>query len=340
MEEITLYSPLDMHLHLREGEMLKNIIDFTTSQFSGAVIMPNLSIPITTTRLAMQYKKEILSNSKDKNFTPFITLYLTDALNEEELRTAKNNGIKILKLYPKGATTNSQNGLGEILTPRTLKIFEMAQELGFMLSIHGETNGFCMEREYEFKQIFASIAKDFPKLKIIIEHMSDHRSIELLESYENIYATLTFHHITMTLDDILGAGLKPHHFCKPILKTPKDKEMLLKLALEAHPKVSFGSDSAPHLEKNKLKDNASAGIFSSPAILCALCELFEKYGKLQNLQAFVSDNARINYGISNLPKKEIKLYKKHSSIPSQIKLIQNNIVPLNGGRLLEWTQAL
>ncbi|PAF45139.1 dihydroorotase [Helicobacter sp. 11S02596-1] len=339
MEEITLLNPLDMHLHLREGEMLKNIIDFTTSQFSGAVVMPNLSTPITTTQLAMEYKEEIQSSAKDKDFMPLIAIYITDALNEEELKTAKNNGIKILKLYPKGATTNSDNGLAEILTPQTLKIFEIAQDLGFMLSIHGETGGFSMEREYEFGPIFAAIAKDFPKLKIIIEHMSDHRSIALLEDYENIYATLTLHHITMTLDDVLGAGLKPHHFCKPILKTPKDRDMLLALALNAHPKVSFGSDSAPHLEKNKLKDNGAAGIFSAPNMLAMLCELFEKHDKLHNLQAFISDNAKTNYNISKLPKKAVKLHKKHTAIPSQIRLIQNNIIPLNGGRLLQWSQA-
>ncbi|PAF46849.1 dihydroorotase [Helicobacter sp. 12S02634-8] len=336
MESITLHNPLDMHLHLREGEMLKNTIDFTTSFFSGAVIMPNLSTPIITTYLALQYRDEILQSSKDKSFLPLITLYLTDSLEEEELKNAKSNGIRILKLYPKGATTNSQNGLDTILTPHTLKIFEIAQELGFILSIHGESNGFCMEREYEFKTIFAQIAQSFPKLKIIIEHMSDHRSIELLERYENIYATLTLHHITMTLDDVIGGGLRPHHFCKPILKTPKDRDMLLKLALNAHPKVCFGSDSAPHLEKNKLKDNGAAGVFSAPMVLPALCELFEKYDKLHNLQAFISNNAQTNYNITHLGKKSITLYKKHSSIPSQIKLIQNNIIPLNGGQMLGW----
>ncbi|PAF43748.1 dihydroorotase [Helicobacter sp. 11S03491-1] len=337
MQEITLHNPLDMHLHLREGEMLKNIIDFTTSQFCGAVVMPNLTTPITTTKLALQYKQEILQNSKDKNFMPFIALYITDTLDEEELVLARNNGLKILKLYPKGATTNSQNGLDEILTPRTLKIFEIAQKLGFILSIHGESNGFCLDREYEFGKIFAKIAQTFPKLKIIIEHMSDYRSIDLLETYENIYATLTLHHITMTLDDILGAGLRPHHFCKPILKTPKDRDMLLNLALQAHPKVSFGSDSAPHLEKNKLKDNAPGGIFSAPMILCALADLFEKHGKLENLQAFVSDNAKQIYNITNLKSKEIKLQRKHAWIPTQIKLIQNNLIPLNNGTMVEWS---
>ncbi|MDO7252606.1 dihydroorotase [Helicobacter cappadocius] len=340
MEEIVLKDPLDMHLHLREGEMLKNIIEYTTSQFAGAVVMPNLTTPITTTELALQYGEEITSNSKHKTFKPFLTLYITDSINEEELKYAKNKGIKILKIYPKGATTNSENGLNEILTPHMLKICDIAENMGFILSIHGETNGFSMDREYQFGKIFAKLAQDFPKLKIVIEHMSDHRSIELLETYPNIYATLTLHHITMTLDDMLGGALNAHRFCKPILKTPKDRDMLLNLALNAHPKVSFGSDSAPHLEKNKLKDSAAAGIFSSPMILCALATLFEKHNKLENLQAFISNNAKKIYNINDLQPKEIRLCKKHSWVPTQIKLIQNNIIPFNAGALLEWTQVI
>ncbi|PAF54080.1 dihydroorotase [Helicobacter sp. 13S00482-2] len=340
MKEIVLKDPLDMHLHLREGEMLKNIIEYTTSQFAGAVVMPNLNIPITTTELALQYREEIASGSKYKRFKPFLTLYITESMNEEELKHARSKGVKILKLYPKGATTNSQDGLNEIFTPHMLKICQIAQDMGFILSIHGETNGFSLDREYEFGKIFAKLAQDFPKLKIIIEHMSDHRSIELLETYPNIYATLTLHHITMTLDDMLGGGLKAHRFCKPILKTPKDRDMLLDLAINAHPKVSFGSDSAPHLEKNKLKDNASAGIFSAPMILCALATLFEKHNKLENLQAFISDNAKKIYNINDLDPKEVRLQKKHCWVPSQIKLIQNNIIPFNAGSLLEWTQII
>lgn len=340
MKEIILKDPLDMHLHLREGEMLKNIIEYTTSQFAGAVVMPNLMTPITTTELAIEYASEIASACKYKRFKPFLTIYITESLSEKELREAKNNGIKILKLYPKGATTNSQDGLNEIFTPHMLEICRVAQDLGFILSIHGETNGFSMDREYEFGRIFAELAEKFPNLKIIIEHMSDHRSIALLEKYPNIYATLTLHHITMTLDDLLGGGLNPHHFCKPILKTAKDRDMLLDLALNAHPKVSFGSDSAAHLEKNKLKDKGAAGIFSSPMILCALATLFEKHQKLENLQAFISDNAKKIYNITNIEPKEVKLCKKHSWVPAQVKLIQNNIIPFNASQLLEWTQVI
>lgn len=338
MQEITLYNPLDMHLHLREGEMLKNIIDFSVSQFIAAVVMPNLSTPVTTAKLALEYQAEILKNTQDRLFFPLVALYLTESLDQEEFKKCTNNGFKIFKLYPRGVTTNSYSGLDEIFTPSTLEIFEMMEDKGIILCVHGETNGFCLDREYEFGKILVKIAQKFPRLKIILEHMSDHRSIRLLEEYKNIYATLTLHHITMTLDDLLGRGLKPHYFCKPILKTPQDRDALLELALQAHSKVSFGSDSAPHLEKNKLKDNGAAGIFSTPSILCALADLFDKHGCLDNLQAFVSDNAIKNYNLCFKQTKKITLQKKHSWVPAKIRFIQNDIVPFGANQILEWKQ--
>lgn len=338
MKEITLTDPLDMHLHLREGEMLKNVLDFSASQFRAALVMPNLSTPITNISLAKDYEKEILECLKDSLFTPIMTLYISDLLSQRDLQEARESGLKVLKLYPKGATTNSQSGLNEILSSHTLKLFEIAQDLDFILSIHGESGGFSMDREYEFGKVFESLAKKFPKLKIIIEHMSDHRSIRLLKDYENIYATLTLHHITMDLDDVLGKGLNPHHFCKPILKTPKDKEELLDLALNANSKVSFGSDSAPHLEKNKLKESGAAGIFSAPNLLSSLVELFEKYNCLENLQKFVSDNAKNNYDLKFPTEKKITFIKKPSLIPIQIDFNQNSIIPLRAGETIEWSQ--
>ena len=164
--------------------------------------------------------------------------------------------------------------------------------------------------------------------------MSDRRSVELLEKHENIFGTLTLHHITMTLDDLLGAGLNPHNFCKPILKSPKDRDALLSLALSAHPKVSFGSDSAPHPKLDKLKDSANAGIFSSPILLPALVELFCKHKKIENLQKFISENAIKNYQL-NPPKKVVELEKKEWSVPGEI----DGIIPMWSGRKISWKIA-
>lgn len=333
--QITLKNPLDMHLHLREGDVLDAVFPFSLSSFAGGVVMPNLSTPITTTELALAYQARLQSLSK--GFEAKVALYITPNLNKEELLLAKKEGLKILKLYPKGATTNSQNGISEILDKKTLEIFSLAEELDFILSIHAESAGYSLEREFEFLSIIQEIATNFPKLKIIIEHLSDHRSIAILEKYPNLFATLTLHHITLTLDDVLGGGFNPHLFCKPILKSPKDREALLNLALEAHPKISFGSDSAPHLLSKKLCSPASAGIFSAPFLLEQLCELFDNHNRLENLQAFVSDNAMKIYELNLEGEKLITLSSAPCMIPSSIKAQDDCMIPLNAGKTLKWS---
>lgn len=333
MQTLTLKNPLDMHLHLREDEMLRVVFPYTFKSFVGGVVMPNLSTPISNTDLALAYQKDLLSLCPD--FEPWVALYFTDQINVEELQKAHQMGFKILKLYPKGATTNSQNGISEILTPHTLSILQKAEALGMILSIHAESNGYSLEREYEFLPIIKELARNFPSLKIIIEHLSDRRSIAVIEEYSNVFATLTFHHITSTLDDLLGMGLNPHFFCKPILKSPKDRDALLKLALQAHPKVSFGSDSAPHLKSKKIA--GSAGIFSAPYLLEQLCELFEKHNALDRLQAFLSDNAIKNYGISLKNDFYITLQKKPCAIPSSILTQYDEIIPFRANQNTQWT---
>lgn len=336
---ITLQNPLDMHIHLREDDILKNVLPFSAKYFSGVLAMPNLKIPLIDTNKVLQYKKEILDATKESNcdnFIPIMSMYLNENLTKDELLNAKKAGIKILKLYPKGATTGSENGLQEILSQKILEIFEIAEDLDFILSIHGESNGFSLDREFEFGEIFKQIAINFPKLKIIMEHLSDRRSIDLLHKYDNIFATITLHHITMTLDDVLGKGLNPHYFCKPILKTPKDRDALLELALSGNEKVSFGSDSAPHLESNKLKQNGAAGIFSAPVLLPKLCEIFEKYNKLENLQKFISNNAIKIYDLKNIPNKKITLIKEKSKIKDSIKIENDFIIPFLANEEISW----
>ena len=333
MNEITLDSPFDMHLHLRDGEMLENVAKYTAQSFSSALVMPNLNPPITNVDLALSYKERILKACGRDDFMPLISLYLTDSLSKEEIKRAKENGIFFLKLYPKGATTGSESGLSEILSSKVLEILEVAQNENMILSVHGETNGFSLEREVEFHPIFAKLSENFPKLRIIFEHLSDRRSIDFVEKYENIFATLTLHHITHNLDSVIGGGLNPHLFCKPVLKTKKDEEALLKVALSAHKKFSFGSDSAPHLLESKLNKGA-AGVFSAPLLLPVLVELFEKHNALENLQDFVSGNAQRIYGLEKTQKK-VKLIKKPFEIPE----IMHEIVPLYAGKTLSWNFA-
>ncbi|WP_299549116.1 dihydroorotase [uncultured Helicobacter sp.] len=329
---IQLQSPYDMHLHLRDGTMLQSVAKYTAKFFSGALVMPNLTPPITNVELALEYKERIQNACGDSTFNPLMSLYLTEELNKSVLEKAKEAGIRFLKLYPKGATTGSESGVSSVLDDKILKILEIAQDLEMFLSIHGESNGFSLDREMEFHPVFKELAESFPRLKIIFEHLSDHRSIALVEKYNNLFATLTLHHIALSLDDVIGGGLNPHYFCKPILKTPKDRDVLLQVALDAHCKFSFGSDSAPHLKANKESAKGAAGIFSAPIVLLGLAELFEKYNKLENLQSFISDNAQKIY---NLPKtnKIITLTKLPFDIPQEI----DGIVPLFAKKTLTWS---
>ena len=338
MQEIILKNPLDMHLHIREADILKTALPFSSRSFVGGVIMPNLKIPVTTAKLAQAYEEQI--NLIEPDFMPLMTIYITDQLNEQELLDIKKSGYKILKLYPKGATTNSSNGVSEILNPIMMKNLKIAEELGLFLSIHGESNGFSLDREYEFLKVFETLCQHFPKLKIFIEHISDRRSIKALESFENLYGTLTLHHITLDLDALLGKGLNPHHFCKPILKTPQDREALLELALNAHPKISFGSDSAPHSQSAKLSNNAPGGIFSAPYLLENLVELFSHHHKLTNLQNFISDNAIRNYQLTIKKDKIIRFKKAPTIIPKSILINNQNdyLIPFCANKTISYSQ--
>ncbi|BDQ28560.1 dihydroorotase [Helicobacter ailurogastricus] len=328
MQTLILNNPLDMHLHLREGDLLKAVLPFSAAHFSAAVVMPNLSTPLSTPALALDYQEQIKALAAD--FKPLVALYLNENLRPS-LAQAKEAGLFLLKLYPKNATTNSAKGVSDILSPKMLEILQTAQDLGFILCIHAESGGFVLEREFEFHATIHTLAKTFSKLTIILEHMSDRRSIALLEQYPNLYATLTLHHLALNLDALAGGALAPHLFCKPLLKTPKDQEALLELALKACPKVCFGSDSAPHLIGTKHTCACAAGVFSAPLLLSGLCGLFEKHGALEFLQDFISTNATRIYGLKDLPQKRITLQRTPPNLPNALlkgQLVIPHFMPL------------
>jgi dihydroorotase len=312
-----LTSPIDMHLHLREGKILKDVLPYTTMQFAAAVIMPNLVPPVDNKERLLNYKKEILENTS--NFKPLMNLFMREYSEDELLELADH--IFAIKLYPAGITTNSENGVKSIES--IYPVLEIMQELNIPLSVHGETDGFVMDREKEFKPIYEKLARDFPRLKIIMEHVGSKELLDLLDRFENIYATITLHHLLLTLDDLAGGMLNPHYFCKPIIKTPKDKEALQKIVKSGHKKVMFGSDSAPHPIKNKLK--GAAGIFSAPIILPALAEFFE--GDVEMFQRFISDNARENFNI-NVPYKVVEIIEEEWIAPQ----IVGDIKPMWAGK--------
>ena len=330
-----LNEPLDMHLHLRDGDMLRLVAPLTSNSFSGALVMPNLVPPVTTKEALLSYKKRIIESCKDDNFTPYMTLFFQNNYSFEFLEDIKDEIIGI-KLYPAGITTNSETGVSSMDIEVLRATLENMSKLGIPLCIHGETNGFVMDREKEFMPIYESIASAFPNLKIIMEHITTKDAVELLDRYSNLYATVTLHHLLITLDDVAGGMLDPHLFCKPIAKRPEDRNALLNAALKAHPKLMFGSDSAPHPKHKKECCGCAAGVFTSPIALQVLVELFEKHDSLDNLNDFVSNNAKKIYGL-NIKDKTIKLVKKDFVVPAIYEYKDEKVVPMYAGKTLSWS---
>ncbi|RXK04813.1 dihydroorotase [Halarcobacter bivalviorum] len=328
-------SALDMHLHLRDGDMLKLVGPLTSETFSGALIMPNLVPPVTTKEAMLSYKQRIQEACSEDKFTPHLTLFFQNNYSYEFLEDIKDEIIGI-KLYPAGITTNSETGVASMDVEVLRPTLESMSKLGIPLCIHGETNGFVMDREKEFMPIYESIAQAFPDLKIIMEHITTKDAVELLDKYDNLYATVTLHHLLITLDDMAGGMLKPHLFCKPIAKRPEDRDALLNAALKAHPKLMFGSDSAPHPKHKKECCGCAAGVFTSPIALQVLTQLFEENGSLDNLNAFVSLNARKIYNLNPVSKK-VKLVKKDFIVPTTYNFKGESVVPMYAGEVLNWT---
>jgi dihydroorotase len=334
MSSFTISQALDMHLHLRDEDMLKLVGPLTSKTFSGALVMPNLVPPITTKDALLSYKQRIKEACKDDDFEPYVTLFFQNNYSYEFLEDIKDEIIAI-KLYPAGITTNSETGVASMDVEVLRPTLESMSKLGIPLCIHGETNGFVMDREKEFMPIYESIASNFPNLKIIMEHITTKDAIELLDKYDNLYATVTLHHLLITLDDVAGGMLQPHLFCKPIAKRPEDRSALLNAALKAHPKLMFGSDSAPHPKHKKECCGCAAGVFTAPIALQVLTQLFNDNNCLENLNKFVSLNAQKIYGIKP-PKKDIKLIKKDFIVPSSYEYKNEQVVPMYAGETLTW----
>ncbi len=327
-----LNAPLDMHLHLRDGEMLNNIAKSSASTFSGAIIMPNLVPPVSSKEEVVAYRQRIMHAIGNEKFTPYMTLFFKPTYDKAFLESIKDE-ITAIKLYPAGITTNSEGGVSGFDVEELRPALEAMSELNIPLCVHGETNGFVMDREAEFVSIYERLATAFPDLKIIMEHITTKESVEALDKFENLYATITLHHLLITLDDVAGGMLKPHLFCKPIAKRPEDRSALLKVALEAHPKVMFGSDSAPHPKHAKESCGCAAGVFTAPIALQVLAELFEnENAPLENLQAFISGNAQKIYGVSPLSK-TVTLEKKEFTVPSDY----NGVVPMYADETLAYS---
>ncbi len=332
--EITLNSPLDMHLHLRDGGMLRLVAPLS-ADFAGAVIMPNLVPPVATPAALEAYAARIEeAMGKDARFTRYMTLFFTP-MDEAALLAAKATpGFFGLKLYPAGITTNSEGGISQMSeADRTLRLME---EMGIPLLVHGESHGFVMDREAEFLTTYRDLATRYPKLRISMEHITTAAAVRLLDEFENLCATVTLQHLIITLDDVAGGMLKPHLFCKPIAKRPEDREALLAAALGGHPRLMFGSDSAPHPKHRKECCGCAAGVFTAPIALPRLAELFAAHGALGKLQGFVSGNACSLYGLTPAAK-AVTLHDTPMSVPAAYREGAEEVIPMQAGESIGWS---
>lgn len=328
--QITLNSPLDMHLHLREGAMMQHVTPYSALPFAGAVIMPNLISPVDSLFKLRQYKKAIIDCMGTFDFVPYMTLFFKP-YTREELEEAKDEIIG-LKLYPAGITTQSENGVSDFdAINKTLSAME---ELGIPLLVHGESNGFVMDREKEFLPIYEQFAENFPGLHIVMEHITTADAVKVVDRYDNISATVTLHHLLITLDEVAGGLLQPDLFCKPIAKTPRDLSALREAVFSGHERIMFGSDSAPHPRHKKECCGCAAGIFSAPVALPMLAELFEEAGKLDLLQGFVGDIACRRYNLKPIEKK-VTLQDTSWQVPERC----HDLRPFASGQTLRWSLA-
>ena len=328
-----LKNPLDMHLHLRDESMLELVAPFSAKDFKAGVIMPNLITPLTEIDVLKAYKERILKACKNEDFTPLMTLFFKD-YDEQFLEKAKDE-LFAIKLYPAGITTNSDNGISSFDIEKLKPTLITMSELNIPLLVHGETNDFVMDREANFAKIYEKLAKNFPKLKIVMEHITTKVLCDLLKDYENLYATITLHHLMITLDDVVGGKMDPHLFCKPIAKRYEDKDALCGLAFSGYEKAMFGSDSAPHPLHTKECCGCAAGVFSAPVILPVLVELFEKHSNETNLQKFISDNACKIHNLKFEKDKIVILEKQEWQVAQKY----GDVVPFMVGKTLNFKVA-
>lgn len=340
MTEITITRPDDFHLHLRDGETLKTVVAHTANEFARAVIMPNLVPPVTNIELAEQYRNRILKAlPKGSDFEPLMTFYLTDDVNVDEIRKAAESGlIQAVKLYPAGATTNSESGVTDF--SKVEKVFEVMADIGLPLLIHGEVTGAdvdVFDREAIFiKKILDPLRKRIPKLKIVMEHITTKQAAKYVaEAGSNLAASITAHHLLMNRNAIFQGGINPHHYCLPILKREEHRLALVEAAISGSKKFFLGTDSAPHPKGAKESACGCAGMYSAFAAMPLYTEVFEKANALDKLEAFASFNGPDYYGIKRNTG-TITLVKEEWIMPNEFKLGDDTLIPLRAGGKMAW----
>lgn len=340
--QITITQPDDWHLHLRDGDALNSVALFTARQFARAIIMPNLNPPVTTVVQAVEYLDQILAAVDGTDFEPLMTLYLTDNTAPEEIIAARKSCfIKGLKLYPAGATTNSDAGVTDIrLCDAAL---EEMQKAGLPLLIHGEVTDPAVDvfdREDVFiEKILQPLTQRFPELKIVFEHITTKQAADfVLQSGDNVAATITPQHLLLNRNALFLGGIQPHNYCLPILKRDIHQQALLQVIRSGSNKFFLGTDSAPHAKHKKESACGCAGIFSAHAAIEIYTSIFDQQNALDKLEAFASFNGPDFYGLPR-NSKTISLIKEDWQIPEEYPLGDDKLVPFLAGQTINWKLA-
>ncbi|MCJ9427612.1 dihydroorotase [Kordiimonas marina] len=339
-DRLVLRQPDDWHVHVRDSAMMETVVGFTARQFGRAIIMPNLTPPVTTVAAAIAYRDRILAAlPKDTGFTPLMTCYLTNDTDPAEVeRGFTEGGFTACKLYPANATTNSAFGVTDVKNIHG--VLEVMQRIGMPLLVHGEVTDpeiDIFDREAVFiERVMSKVTADFPALKVVFEHITTKDAAAFVEaSGPTIGATVTPQHLECNRNAMLVGGIKPHFYCLPVIKREEHRLALRKAATSGSPKFFLGTDSAPHAQDRKETACGCAGIFNAPFALESYAKTFEEEGALDKLEAFASENGPKFYGLP-LNNRRVVLERKPTLVPEAIEGAGTTLVPFHAGETLNW----
>ncbi len=342
-QSITIARPDDWHLHLRDGAALASVLPHSARQFARAIVMPNLKPPVTTTAAASAYRDRILAAlPQGMSFEPLMTLYLTNNTDPDEIRRAADTGfIHAVKLYPAGATTNSDAGVTDLRN--CYKVLEVMQEVGMPLLVHGEVTDNdidLFDREAVFiERVMRPLRRDMPVLKVVFEHITTKEAAQYVAEAEGpIGATITAHHLLYNRNEIFRGGIRPHFYCLPVLKREEHRLALVTAATSGDERFFLGTDSAPHAVHTKYAACGCAGCYTALHAMEMYTEAFAQAGALDKLEAFASLNGPAFYG---LPVNEgtITLERRDWTLPERVPFGEHQLVPLNAGETIHWKMA-
>jgi len=338
-QEITITRPDDWHLHVRDGAALSAVLPDTARQFARAVIMPNLRPPVTTAAMAVDYRRRILEAlPAGADFEPLMTLYLTDLTPPDEIARAKAAGVVALKLYPAGATTNSDAGVTDIR--KTYPTLEAMQREGLLLLVHGEVTDPAVDvfdREAVFiERVMMPLRRDFPALKVVFEHITTREAAQYVaEADDFTAATLTAHHLLYNRNALFMGGLRPHYYCLPVLKREVHRLALVQAATSGSARFFLGTDSAPHAAQLKEQSVCGAGCYTALSALELYAEAFDAAGALDKLEAFASFNGPAFYGLPR-NRGSVTLRRQAWTLPDALPFGDAQLKPLRAGESLAW----